>query len=60
MYCCPRCHTRLEHVHDGKAEYEICPTCNFLEVIDFQRKGIILKVLGETEASNAGERPAQG
>ena len=59
MSHCPRCHTPLEYVDDKAAEYVVCPVCWFREVIDFQREGIRLKVLGEAEASNAGERLAE-
>ncbi len=59
MAHCPRCHTPLDEVDGGEAEFVACPVCWFREVVDFQREGIRLKVLGEAEASNAGERLAE-
>lgn len=59
MSHCPRCHTPLDEVDDGVAEFVVCAVCWFREVIDFQREEIKLKVLGEVKAGNAGEQPAE-
>ena len=59
MHDCPRCHAPLQYVDDDRIKYVICPICNFLEVIDFQRKGIMLKDTQEEIASSAGEQLAK-